>query len=38
METWPTELDLPNAAALLDQTLKGEKATDLALTALANRL
>ena len=35
LKTWATELGLPDAAALLDETLKEEKATDLALTALA---
>jgi len=35
LKTWATELGLPDAAALLDATLKEEKATDLALTALA---
>jgi ferritin-like metal-binding protein YciE len=35
LKTWATELGLPEAAALLDATLKEEKATDLALTALA---
>jgi len=33
--TWAKELDMPDAAALLDATLKEEKATDTALTALA---
>ena len=35
LKTWASELGLPDAAALLDATLKEEKATDLALTALA---
>ena len=35
LKTWATELGMPEAAALLDATLKEEKATDLALTALA---
>jgi ferritin-like metal-binding protein YciE len=35
LKTWATELGLPDAAALLDATLKEEKATDVALTALA---
>ena len=35
LETWAIELGMPKAAALLDATLKEEKATDLALTALA---
>jgi ferritin-like metal-binding protein YciE len=34
LKTWATELGLQDAAALLDATLKEEKATDLALTAL----
>ena len=32
---WATEFGLPDAADLLDATLKEEKATDLALTSLA---
>src|ERR1700749_4312491 len=35
LKTWATELGMPDAAALLDATLKEEKATDLALTTLA---
>jgi ferritin-like metal-binding protein YciE len=35
LKTWATELGLPEAASLLDATLKEEKATDLALTSLA---
>lgn len=35
LKTWAQELDMPDAAALLDATLKEEKATDVALTALA---
>jgi hypothetical protein len=35
LKTWATELGFPDAAALLDATLKQEKATDVALTALA---
>jgi ferritin-like metal-binding protein YciE len=35
LKTWATELGMPDAAALLDATLKEEKATDLALTSLA---
>ena len=35
LKTWATELGMPNAADLLDATLKEEKATDLALTSLA---
>ncbi len=35
LKTWATELGLSDAAALLDATLKEEKATDLALTVLA---
>lgn len=33
--TWAKELGMPEAAALLEATLKEEKATDVALTALA---
>jgi ferritin-like metal-binding protein YciE len=35
LKTWATELGMPDAADLLDATLKEEKATDLALTSLA---
>jgi ferritin-like metal-binding protein YciE len=35
LKTWAQELGLPDAAALLDATLKEEKATDAALTTLA---
>lgn len=35
LKTWATELGMPDAAYLLDATLKEEKATDLALTSLA---
>ena len=35
LRTWAEELDMPDAAALLEATLKEEKATDKALTALA---
>jgi ferritin-like metal-binding protein YciE len=35
LKTWATELGMPEAASLLDATLKEEKATDLALTSLA---
>ena len=35
LKTWATELGFSDAAGLLDETLKEEKATDLALTALA---
>jgi ferritin-like metal-binding protein YciE len=35
LKTWATELGMPDAAALLDATLKEEKATDAALTTLA---
>src|SRR3977135_678201 len=35
LKTWATELGMPDAAELLDATLKEEKATDLALTSLA---
>ena len=35
MLTWAEELGLSEAAALLEETLEEEKATDVALTALA---
>lgn len=35
LRTWAEELGMPDAAALLDATLKEEKATDAALTTLA---
>jgi hypothetical protein len=35
LRTWAEELGLPDAAALLEATLKEEKATDSALTMLA---
>jgi len=35
LRTWAEELGMPDAAALLEATLKEEKATDVALTALA---
>jgi ferritin-like metal-binding protein YciE len=35
LKTWAQELGMPDAASLLDATLKEEKATDAALTALA---
>ncbi len=35
LRTWAEELGLPDAAALLEATLKEEKATDSALTTLA---
>ena len=35
LKTWAQELGMPEAAALLDATLKEEKATDAALTSLA---
>jgi ferritin-like metal-binding protein YciE len=35
LRIWAEELDMPEAAALLDATLKEEKATDSALTTLA---
>jgi ferritin-like metal-binding protein YciE len=35
LRTWAEELGMPEAAALLEATLKEEKATDLALTTLA---
>jgi ferritin-like metal-binding protein YciE len=35
LKTWAQELGMPDAAALLDATLKEEKATDAALSALA---
>jgi ferritin-like metal-binding protein YciE len=36
LKTWARELGMPEAVALLDATLKEEKATDAALTTLAN--
>jgi ferritin-like metal-binding protein YciE len=35
LRTWARELGMPDAAALLEATLKEEKATDAALTTLA---
>jgi len=35
LRTWAEELGMPDAAALLEATLKEEKATDAALTTLA---
>jgi ferritin-like metal-binding protein YciE len=35
LRTWADELGMPDAAALLEATLKEEKATDVALTMLA---
>ena len=35
LRTWAEELGMPDAAALLETTLKEEKATDVALTGLA---
>jgi ferritin-like metal-binding protein YciE len=35
LKTWAQELGMPDAVALLDATLKEEKATDAALTTLA---
>jgi ferritin-like metal-binding protein YciE len=35
LKTWAEELGMPEAAALLDATLKEEKATDAALTTIA---
>jgi ferritin-like metal-binding protein YciE len=35
LRTWANELGMPDAAALLDATLKEEKATDAALSSLA---
>ena len=35
LRTWAEEFGMPDAAALLEATLKEEKATDVALTALA---
>ncbi|MEZ0221864.1 YciE/YciF ferroxidase family protein [Tardiphaga sp. 20_F10_N6_6] len=35
LATWAKELGMPEAVSLLDATLKEEKATDVALTALA---
>lgn len=35
LSTWAKELGMPDAVALLDATLKEEKATDAALTSLA---
>lgn len=35
LKTWAQELGMPDAAALLEATLKEEKATDAALTSLA---
>ena len=35
LRTWAEELGMPDAAALLEATLKEEKATDVALTGLA---
>jgi ferritin-like metal-binding protein YciE len=38
LRTWAEELGMPEAAALLEATLKEEKATDLALTVLAKSI
>jgi ferritin-like metal-binding protein YciE len=38
LKTWAQELGMPDAAALLDATLKEEKATDSALTVLAKSI
>ena len=38
LRTWADELGMPEAAALLEATLKEEKATDSALTALAKSI
>jgi ferritin-like metal-binding protein YciE len=38
LRTWAEELGMPEAAALLEATLKEEKATDSALTALAKSI
>ena len=38
LRTWAEELGMPDAASLLDATLKEESATDKALTALAKSL
>jgi ferritin-like metal-binding protein YciE len=35
LRTWAKELGMPDAVALLDATLKEEKATDAALTVIA---
>jgi ferritin-like metal-binding protein YciE len=35
LRTWAEELGMPDAAALLEETLEEEKATDSALTMLA---
>ena len=35
LRTWAAELGMPDAVALLEATLKEEKATDAALTTLA---
>jgi ferritin-like metal-binding protein YciE len=35
LRTWAEELGMPDAVALLDETLKEEKATDAALTTIA---
>ena len=35
LRTWADELGMPDAAVLLEATLKEEKATDAALTSLA---
>ena len=38
LRTWAEELGMPDAAALLEATLKEEKATDAALTTLAKAI
>ena len=38
LRTWAKELRMPDAADLLEATLKEEKATDSALTVLANSI
>ena len=38
LRTWAEELGMPDAAALLEATLKEEKATDAALTTLAKNV
>jgi ferritin-like metal-binding protein YciE len=38
LRTWAKELRMPDAAALLEATLKEEKATDSALTVLAKSI
>jgi ferritin-like metal-binding protein YciE len=38
LRTWAEELGMPDAVALLEATLKEEKATDAALTTLAKTI